>query len=391
MKKIAQALVTFFSNPRNVFILGMLVAIVATALETFRGRCTNYYDYRDSTVDFFNGICVYTAEWVVAHKIYFLYTPNFNFLFAPVAYSPWWLGPFIWNLANYSLFFLSIWTLPKQYADHRLKIFLFLLLVLEQSIFCYQFNTVVCYIFLFAFTLMERGKFFWAVLLIMYSACTKIYGGIELGLLLCYPRFWRHMGYAALCGIMFFFLPVLKVGFDGLLPLYQSWLDMIASHHSDADFVGLLFAPGFKQLFLADYRLFQLGVLAVLGVLFFWHHDRWSDFKFRAHVLGVLMGYVILLSDCPETHTYIIALSGYMLCYWLWDKHTVYDKVLFWSMFVLFGMVPSDVLCPVSVHEFLHADLWLDVFGYTLVWLEMIWVAVRPSGISPASGKPAVE
>jgi hypothetical protein len=190
---------------------------------------------------------------------------------------------------------------------------------------------------------------------------------------------------------MFFFLPVLKVGFDGLLPLYQSWLDMIASHHSDADFVGLLFAPGFKQLFLADYRLFQLGVLAVLGVLFFWHHDRWSDFKFRAHVLGVLMGYVILLSDCPETHTYIIALSGYMLCYWLWDKHTVYDKVLFWSMFVLFGMVPSDVLCPVSVHEFLHADLWLDVFGYTLVWLEMIWVAVRPSGISPASGKPAVE
>ena len=112
MKKITQALVTFFSNPRNVFILGMLVAITATALETFRGRCTNYYDYRDSTVDFFNGICVYTLDWVQAHRIYFLYTPNFNFLFAPVAYSPWWLGPFIWNLANYTLFFLSIWTLP---------------------------------------------------------------------------------------------------------------------------------------------------------------------------------------------------------------------------------------------------------------------------------------
>ena len=80
MKKIINAITTFFSNPRNVFILGMLVAIAATALETFRGRCTNFYDYRDSTIDFFNGICVYTGEWVIAHKIYFLYTPNFNFL-----------------------------------------------------------------------------------------------------------------------------------------------------------------------------------------------------------------------------------------------------------------------------------------------------------------------
>ena len=58
-----------------------------------------------------------------------------------------------------------------------------------------------------------------------------------------------------------------------------------------------------------------------------------------------------------------------------------------WMIFVLFGMVPSDVLCPVSVHEFLHADLWLDVFGYTLVWLEMIWVAVRPTQCSETSSR----
>ena len=170
------------------FILGLVVAIVATALETFRLRYANYLVYADSTLDFWNGINPYTQDFVDAHGRYFIYTPVFSVLFAPIAFLPKWLGPFVWNLGNYTLFALSVFTLPKPFDDHKLKIFLSLLLILEQSIFPFQFNIVVAYCFLFAYSLLERGHGFWAVCLIMISTMTKVYGVVELLLLFAYQK-----------------------------------------------------------------------------------------------------------------------------------------------------------------------------------------------------------
>ena len=139
---------------RTAFVLGLVVAIVATALETFRLRYANYLVYTDSTIDFWNGINPYTQDFVDAHGRYFLYTPVFSVLYLPIAVLPKWLGPFVWNLCNYSLFALSVFTLPKQYDDYKLKIFLSLLLILEQSVFPFQMNIVVAYCFLFAYSLL---------------------------------------------------------------------------------------------------------------------------------------------------------------------------------------------------------------------------------------------
>lgn len=378
MKKIANGLKWFFTNPTCVFCLGLAVVLLATTLEVARGRNTNYFDYYDSTMLFWSGISPYNAEYAETHCIYFLYSPVFSTIFAPIFMLPYWLGPYVWNVMNYSLFALAIWTLPQPLAPYRLKMFLFLLSVLLQSIFCFQYNTVVCYIFLFAFTLLERGKPFWAVLLIMLSATTKVYGAAELALLFCYPKVWRNLGFAVLCGAGFMLLPVINPAFDNVFALYQDMFDMISSHHSDSDFVGLLFARGLKPWLLPNYRAVQLGVLALLGVLFFWHYKRWGDFRFRVQVLAVLMGYIILFSDSPETHTYIIALSGYLMAFWLQPRRLRFDWVLFWVLFVCFGILPTDVLCPAWLHEYIHETFWIDVYAMALAWLLIIWRAVGP-------------
>ena len=124
---------------------------------------------------FWSGLSPYNMEYVETRHIYFLYSPIFSVVFAPIFLLPEWLGPYVWNVFNYCMFTLAIWMLPNQLAPHRLKIFLFLLSTLLQSIFCFQYNTVVCYIFLFAFILLERDKPFFAILLIMFSAMTKIW------------------------------------------------------------------------------------------------------------------------------------------------------------------------------------------------------------------------
>ena len=367
-----------FSNKYFWWGLGLLVVLIATSVEVFRGRNTNYFDYQDSTRMFWEGLSPYNLEYAQAHQIYFLYSPVFSVLFAPIFYLPWWLGPYVWNIGNYTLFSLAIKWLPQQLDKYKLYIFVFLLSVVLQTVFCYQHNIIVAYIYLFAFILLERGKGFWAVFLIMLSATTKIYGAAELAILFCYPKTLRNFGYAILCGAFFLLLPAVNTNFDNVFVLYQQMFDMIASHHSDSDYIGILFAVGLKPFLLPNYRLVQIAVMGILGILFFWRYKRWSDFRFRVQALGILTGFMILFSDCPETHTYIICLPFYAMAFWFQPKRNWIDWTLFWSLVVNFCILPTDVLCPAWLHEYIHRTFWLDVYTYFFCWLRMIWWAVGP-------------
>ncbi len=365
------------TNWKFVFGLGLLVVLAATTIETLRGRATNFYAYYDATNMFWAGINPYTLEYVEAHSIWFLYTPVFTTIYAPIFLLPEWLGPYVWNVFNYVMLCVAIRLLPKPLAPFRTRIFLFMLLLILQSAFCFQYNMVVCYIFLFAFILMERGKPLWATLLIMISATTKYYGAIELGLLMCYPRFWRNIGYALMWGVVLLLLPMINTAFDNVFALYRSMWDSYESHRSAVDYSGLFFARGLKPWLLPNLRVVQMGVLLVISALFFWRYKRWHDFRFRVETLAVMMGYIILFSDSPETHTYMITLTGYQMAFWLQPERTKFDWVLYWLLFVNFCILPVDAICPTPVYRFFHDNFWLDVYCMTIAWLRVIWWAVK--------------
>ena len=367
------------TNWKFMFGLGLLVVLAATTIETLRGRATNFYDYYDATNMFWAGINPYTSEYVEAHSIWFLYTPVFTTIFAPIFLLPGWLGPYVWNVFNYVMLCMAIRLLPKPLAPFRSKIFLFLLLLILQSTFCFQYNMVVCYIFLFAFILLERDKPLWATLLIMISATTKYYGAIELGLLLCYPKLWRNIGYALMWGVVLLLLPMINTAFDNVFALYGSMWDSYESHRSAVDYSGLLFARGLKSLLLPNLRVVQMGVLLVISVLFFWRYKRWHDFRYRVETLAAMMGYIILFSDSPETHTYMITLAGYQMAFWLQPQRTKFDWVLYWLLFVNFCILPVDAICPTPVYRFFHDNFWLDVYCMTIAWLRVIWWAIKPN------------
>ena len=360
-------------NPRTAsVVLAVVVAIVATALETFRLRYANYLVFTDSTLDFWNGVSPYTQRFVDDHGRYFLYTPVFSVLYLPFALLPKWLGPFVWNLTNVALFTTAVFTLPSRYDAWKVKIYLFLLLILEQSVFCFQFNIVVAYVFLFAYSLMERGKSGWAVLLIMVSATTKVYGIVQLLMLFCYPKVWRNLCISVVAGVALLALPALKVGFSGLVPCYMDWWAMLSQHQSAASFASLLYTWPLNLL-LSHYRIVQLVTVGAIIVFFFMRHSNWSDFTWRATALAVLMGWIIVFGDSSETHTYIIALAGYMLWYSLQERHTLVDRVLFWAMLIFFGIIPVDALVPARVHNLLNGTFYIDVYLYAIAWCRMFY------------------
>lgn len=376
MKTMKEKILAFFADKRKVYWFGFVIAMVATSLEVMRGRAENYHVFAESTIDFWNGVNPYSHEFVEKVGRYFLYTPVFSMLFTPIAFLPTWLGAYVWNMMNYSLLFLSVMTLPSKIAVPKVKIFLFLLLSLEQSIFPFQYNIVVCYIFLFAFTLLEKGKPFWAVLLIMLSATTKIYGIVELAMLFCYKNTWRNFAYAIIIGALLLVSPVVKTGIDGLIPYYQLWVDILHEHNTEQTFVSLMHHPLIRWWMIPHAMLVQIVTIGLLAIGFFMKWRSWGDFNFRASALGVIMGWTILFSEASEVHTYIIAFSGYMLWYYTYREHTRFDEVMYWMILVLFGIFPIDILCPPAIHHIEHNVLWLDVICFTLVWVKMLYTTL---------------
>ena len=116
MDKLKNAIISFFSSNRKVFWFGFLIATIATALELFRGRAENYHVFADATLYFWQGINPYTHEFVEELHRYFLYTPVFTVLFAPIAFLPDYIGGFVWNLTNYTLMYWAVMTLPDKIA-----------------------------------------------------------------------------------------------------------------------------------------------------------------------------------------------------------------------------------------------------------------------------------
>ncbi|MFZ4863267.1 glycosyltransferase family 87 protein [Sphingobacterium sp. Mn56C] len=372
-------------NPKYLYYFGLLVTLVLTFLEFSKGRHQNFIVFADSSRDFWKGISPYTDEWVTAHGRFFLYTPIFSVLFSPFAFLPAWLGPFAWNIFNYSLFFLAIFKLPPNFSDRqKCNMFLFTLLILGQSLLSFQYNVTVAYIFLFAYSLMERKQFFWAIVLIMISGTTKVYGIFQLGLLLCYPQLWRNMGYVLLTGALLFLLPLLKLTTTEFLPYYGEWLYSLSSHHSTQVFDSIYYITPLSEFLLPHYRTIQLGALGILAILLIVNRKKYNNMAFRAQALAVLMGWTILFSDAAERHTYVIALAGYMLWYWSRSTPLLIDKILFWAAFFFLCIVPIDIFVPKPVMNIICYTLWLNVWTFLIIWLRMVWTTF----LSPTENRP---
>jgi len=363
-------------QPRNLYIVGLVLAFGVSFSEVMRGRESNFKIFSEATRLFWQGIAPYGDSWtaLVKNLDVFLYGPVFNVFFAPFAFLPKWLGPFVWNLMNFSLYFLAVFTLPDKFSKEvKCKIFLFTLLILAPSLLSFQANIMVAYIFLFAYSLFERGKPHWAILLILFSGFVKVYGIFQLGFLLCYPKFWRNAGYVLLGMIFFLLLPVVNTKIGSWTDYYGSWLDMITSHKDDRPWQTFYYMKPWRNISFASLYI-QLGTLLTLIALFVANHRRFFTNTFKLQALGVLMGWMVLFSNAADTHTHLFTMLGFALWYWCRSERSVVDKVFFYALLVVVMVVPIDLLCPPFIMRFLFGKLSLHLWLMLINWIRMCYI-----------------
>lgn len=364
-----------FAKTNLWFTIGFILTAALTFSEVARGRQYNFMIFSDATRDFWNGIIPYGAAWAEekGHDV-FLYGPLFNILFSPFAYLPSWLAPFVWNLMNFTLYFISIFTLPDKYTkETKCKIFLYTLPILATTLLSFQYNVSVAYFFLFSFSLLERGKYLPAILIILLSGFTKIYGVFQLGMLLFYPKVWKNFGCVALIAALYVFIPLIKIPVMELSGYYEHWFNGLAHQKTLRVFHTFFYLKPFFSQPPAWTTIAQIFAIVLLAFLVLVNRSKYKDFAFRVQALGILMGWVILFGTSSEYHTYVIALLGYMLWYYSRQPSRI-DKILYYSNLIVLGLMPIDLFCPGVVWRFFFLTTTLNIWIFTITWFRMVWI-----------------
>jgi hypothetical protein len=367
------------SSKRRIYILGFAFAFLITFKEVINLSYTNFQIFSNGSLDFWKGLNPY-SDWnhlsIMGRPLdVFLYGPLFSILFTPFAVLPGWLGVILWNIFTYTLFYFSVFTLPEQYSFAKKKfIFFFPVLLLLSTLLSVQFNPVVASLFLFSYTLLEKKKGFWAVLLILLSGFTKVYGIFQLSMLLFYPGFWKNTLYAFLAGILLLLMPLVQIAPNELVAYYQSWIIKVMAHADALRFFSI-YRP-ICTLFKSIEPHAGLISVGILLVILFFTLLKLRLFKesylLRARFLGIIMSWAILFGLGSEAHTYVIAMAGYAIWY-LCISPGRSDKILLWINFVLLGIVPIDIFCPVVVSDFILGKLDLGIIVFAITWLTMVY------------------
>lgn len=356
------------------FKIGLIGTFAVTLVTVLKWKQGIYFVYNNATVDYWSSINVYDPSWGAKRAPdEYLYGPLFNFLFFPFTMTPLWMGPFLWNILSFSVFFYAVFSLPSNYSEiTKKKIWLYLFPVMLNNIMYYQYNVQVAAIFLIAFSNMERKKFGPACGLINISALTKIYGGFQLILLFMYEKpFKLIVKYAIPFFIILFFIPVFHDGTYGIWKVYSNWINGLTHHSESRTWQSFFYIKIFFNQVPKYATYIQLGLLVFLMSLVFVCISKRRCFEMRTALQAALMGWMILFSSAPEIGTYLIALSGYLLWYHSSVPNWT-DKLLYWMNLILLVLVPQDIICPKPIMRFLIFDLNLNLIVFSITWVILV-------------------
>ena len=379
-----------YLTQRNLFLLGVVIALAVSLLEISRGRAYNYEIFLRGTQELWRGINPYTLDFMTRNHYVmkpealmteFIYLPAFALPFAVFTLLPVWLGALLWNVFNYVSFFLILRHLPALTDHHRQLVFLFMLPLMAQNMFSFQYNFTVANMFLFAFLLLERERYWWAILIITFSGITKIYGFVMVPMLLLYPQLWKNIGRTVACTALWVVLPVVFAGPQHLVSLYTHWLDYILTHAESRVFftvrqITRVFT-GFDMGAWENIMLAAVGLIVSIAILCRCKTLS-ATLSRRYCVLGTLISLPILWGGHTELVTFIIPMAGFLLWYFTTPRTTLFDHILLWAAFIILGIVPIDILCPVALKNILIYDyatdtgLFLNVIVTMVMWVRMI-------------------
>lgn len=309
---------------------------------------------------------------------YFFYHPTFALLFMPFYWIPLLPGVLIWLLLSGWLFIKAVRSLP---LSDTMKAGL-LWVMLPEHIYNLQHiqtNMMMIVLILFTAQSFEKQRYLLAALLTTLCFCIKGYGGIVALLFLCYPGKWRYLLYLAGWMGVFTLLPLVVASPVELIGIYKDWFaavsgSVILEQASVMNIIYLIYPSSYV------YPVVMGAAFALILPLMFLLLKRsaYLTVEQRYTWLAYLLIWVVVFNRAAESPTYFVAFTGVALWY-MFGAHSKAEKALFYCVFILMYILPSDLMPPFIKNVFygFYAHLALKVFCCMPVLLYIQWQLIR--------------
>ena len=364
----------FFSNPRTLFGLWTLLAVVAGLTKIAPHRHNNFLIFR--------GVFWHTIQKLSLYDFYPTeyndhnhYGPIFSLVIAPFAVVPEAIGLLGWLVVLALGMYYAVRRLPLE-EGRQIFLYWFCAHELLTALQMQQFNIAIAAIIIGSFAAIERGKEVTAAFLIVLGTFVKLYGVVGLAFFFFVkrkPRFILALiGWSVVC----FVAPMLISSPEYVVGQYVEWYERLAAKNGENTFslmqnISLL---GMIRKVSGSASYSDLLVILPGLVLFGLPYLRFGQYHhlaFRYAILSSVLLFVVLFSTGSESSTYIIPFAGIALWYTTspW-KRSGWDVALLVFAFVLSSLSPSD-LFPRSLREAYVLPYALKALPPTLIWLRL--------------------
>lgn len=364
----------FFSNPRTLFGLWTLLAVVAGLTKIAPHRHNNFLIFR--------GVFWHTIQKLSLYDFYPTeyndhnhYGPIFSLVIAPFAVVPDAIGLLLWLVVLALGMYYAVRRLPLE-EGRQIFLYWFCAHELLTALQMQQFNIAIAAIIIGSFAAIEKGREVTAAFLIVLGTFVKLYGVVGLAFFFFVkrkPRFILALiGWSVVC----FVAPMLISSPEYVVGQYVEWYERLAAKNGENTFSLMqnisLLGMIRKASGSASYSdlLVILPGLALFGLPYL-RFGQYHHLAFRYAILSSVLLFVVLFSTGSESSTYIIPFAGIALWYTTspW-KRSGWDVALLVFAFVLSSLSPSD-LFPRSLREAYVLPYALKALPPTLIWLRL--------------------
>lgn len=365
-------------NPKYIFGVYLIISVVTAISKYLRGdyAINNYLIFKNV---FFN---------TIHQKNLFIHYPDlyfdlnhygifFSALIAPFAMMPDWLGISLWNLANTFIFVYAIYKLP--FSDAKKAIFA--LLCLQEYItaaLSLQFNVALTGLLLLSATYIYERKEIKSVTAILIGVFVKIYGIVGLTQFFFIKNKIKFILSGVVIAVVFFVLPMAYSSPQFVIQSYADWFHSIVEKNSENQVLGNMqdiSLMGFFRRILGDASISNLVFLAVGLPLFAAPYIRIKQYKnyaFQLMILASTLLFLVLFSSSSESPTYIIAVTGVMIWFFLQKERTPFTIGLL-VFVIIFTCFSSSDLFPKSVKNDYIIKYSLKAVPCVIVWFRIIY------------------
>lgn len=300
----------------------------------------------------------------------FKYSPAFALFFGVLAYLPDGLGLALWNCLNAFCLFVAIKKLPNVTDKAKIAVLFFVLIELVTSLQNSQSNALMVGLLILAFVFFESDQVFLACLCITLTVFIKLFGLLAFAMAIFYPNKIKAIFYSIGCVLFLSVIPLLVVPIGQLFFLYKSWWGLLIDDHTISYGLSMLGWLISWFGFNGSKNLVVLVGLILLLVPLVWVKE-YKAFLFRVSFLCSLLIWMVIFNHKAESPTFVIAISGVALWYFLKPTNT-FDRVLLLVAFVFTCLSPTDIFPSLIQNQFFDPYV-VKVVPCIFIWLKITY------------------